>query len=154
MATNILNLRELEAFISKLNVDEIKNLLLKEEDLELEKIILGDDFHNFESEDAFFEEERIIDKKIIDLRNEINKFTVAAKGRDWRRVIAEDSDYIIISGVKIFTPQVLMNQHYGADESTSRYNLVGRNIYKINFDLFRVRNDDKPKLSFILFKSS
>ena len=153
MAT-ILTITNLEAFIGKMEADKIKGLLLQREELEIEKNNLQNHFNDFEDEDAFFLEESILDDKIIDLENEIGKFSVSARGRDWKRVIADDCDYITVNDAKIFTPQVLMNQHYGVDSSASRYNLVNRNIYKVYFDLFRVRDNDKPKLSFYLIKSS
>lgn len=149
--TTILTITNLEAFIGKMEADKIKGLLLQREELEVDKNNLLDKFNEFEDEDTFFFEESILGDKFIELENELDKFSVSARGRDWRRIIADDCDYITVGDAKIFTPQVLMDQHYG-ESSTSRYNLINKNIYKIHFDLFRVRDDNKPILTFYLEK--
>lgn len=135
--TNILNCKDLEAFISKLNVDEIKNLLLKKEDLEKEE-------HNLNNflevdEDIYFEEKDILEKKFVELENELDKFIVSAKGGDWKAIICDG--YIDIGGEKIFTSHQLLSERYGTEyRPNNDINIENDNtIYKLCFYLLRYK---------------
>lgn len=145
MSTTISTITSLKAFINKIKIDEIMNLLLRLEELEIDKNHLSDKFLEFEDEDMFFFEEDILADKFINLENEIDKFSVSARGRDWRRILEEDRDAIIIGDEKILTPQELVH-----GDVSSRYTLDNRSIYKIHFSLFRFSEEDKPILTFYL----
>lgn len=136
--TNILNCKELEAFISKLNINEIRSLLLKKEELEKEE-------HNLNNfleidEDVYFEEKDLLEKKFIELENELDKFTVSAKGGDWRAIICDG--YIKIGSEKIFTAHQLLTERHGNEtcRPNNDINIENNNtIYKLCFYLLRYK---------------
>lgn len=150
--TNILNCKELEAFISQLNTNEIKCLLLKKEGLEKEENSLN----NFleVGEDVYFEEKDLLEKKFVELENELDKFTVSAKGGDWRAITYDG--YIKIGSEKIFTAHQLLTER-SVNETCRPNNDINikdnNTIYKLCFYLLRYkysRNSIKEILTFYL----
>lgn len=150
--STILTLKELEEFINNIKLNEIKDLLLKEEGLEKEKNSLNN-FLEVGDEDTYFFEESLLAEKFINLENELDKFTVSAKGRDWKRII-KNNNCININGENLFTPEIIMSKRYYYDESRRRNDppINDEKLYKIHFYLLRFRNEKESTLTFYLGK--
>lgn len=150
--STILTLRELEEFINNnIKLEEIKVLLLKKEELEKEENSLN----NFleVDEDLYFEEKDLLEKKFIELENELDKFTVSAKGGDWKSIICDGA--INIGSEKIFTSHQLLSERYGTEyRPNNDINIENDNtIYKLCFYLLRYkysRTQNKEILTFHL----
>ena len=139
-----LSLEELRKFIS--SGFNIKGFLLEEECLYEEREALKSYFHNFESEDDFYLEERKINNKISSIKEEIKRFSVSAKGRSWKSVMQSDKDCIIINNSPVYTTGELLN--YTGNHK--RYKLDNNRIYTVYFELYRFNHGDNPWLTFYL----